>query len=69
MLRRARHYLSGLQARFRASSAILQPASALDTSSAPHSSSIFSMASKGSKMQALVYKGALRITLHYRCVR
>ena len=70
MLRGARHYLSALQARLRAPPATLQPASAQDTSSAPNSSSIFSMAGKGSKMQALVYKGALHFTfgLSFFCV-
>ena len=67
MLRAARHYLPALQARLRAFPATLQPASALDASPAPNSCSILSMASKGSKMQALVYKGALHITTGPAC--
>ena len=63
MLRGARHYLLALQVRLRASPATLQPASAHDISPAHNSSSIFSMASKGSKMQALVFKGASYIAL------
>lgn len=63
MLRGARHCLAALQARLRASPATLQAASAHDTSPAPNSSSIFSMAGKGSKMQALVYKGAPYVAL------
>lgn len=69
MLRGARHHISAIQARLRASLATLQPASAHDTSPAPHSSGMASAASAGSKMQALVYKGALHFTLGLACVR